>query len=264
MTKIYVASDIHLEFGPMNVNPELEYDIAILPGDIGLGVEGVMWAGKNFHDVVYLAGNHEFYGKRRLHHHYDKMQKKADESKVHFLQNRTVVIGNTRVIGATLWTDFNLSGKQNLVLGSAAFVLNDYRQIMQDVGSENPKYNRPITPYQILEEHNKSISFILDELEKPFDGKTIVATHHAPSFKSINIARYGHDWDTHSLYASNLDGIMEQYGIALWVHGHTHASSDYQVGNTRVISNPRGYVRRYHGGMAAENQEFNPNLVVEI
>jgi predicted phosphodiesterase len=48
--------------------------------------------------------------------------------------------------------------------------------------------------------------------------------------------------------------------MSLWIHGHTHDSCDYEMNGTRVVCNPRGYVRSNH----AENPEFNPSLVIKI
>ena len=50
--------------------------------------------------------------------------------------------------------------------------------------------------------------------------------------------------------------MIEEQRPALWVHGHTHDSCDYQVGVTRVVCNPRGY--------EDENKRFDPELVVTV
>jgi hypothetical protein len=38
-----------------------------------------------------------------------------------------------------------------------------------------------------------------------------------------------------------LEAVMMEFGRALWVHGHRQHAVDYEVGRTRVVSNPRGY-----------------------
>jgi hypothetical protein len=60
-------------------------------------------------------------------------------------------------------------------------------------------------------------------------------------------------------FASDFDRLMGY--SKLWIHGHTHDSSDYELNGTRVICNPRGYCK---AGKAPENTEFNPGLVVQI
>jgi hypothetical protein len=45
---------------------------------------------------------------------------------------------------------------------------------------------------------------------------------------------------------------------ALWVHGHTHDSLDYRIGDTRIICNPFGYLHH------EENPKFQRDLVVDM
>ncbi|MGJ9418335.1 hypothetical protein ACHAC9_11290 [Massilia sp. CMS3.1] len=60
-------------------------------------------------------------------------------------------------------------------------------------------------------------------------------------------------------FASNLDEMVVKADV--WVHGHTHSSFDYEVGECRVVANPLGYLMR-NGG--AENEEFDPNFIVQL
>jgi len=93
--------------------------------------------------------------------------------------------------------------------------------------------------------------------QEPFDGPTVVVTHHAPSFKSV-VPRFA-DSLLSACFASNLDQLM---GFSeLWIHGHMHDSLDYMANGTRVICNPRGYCR-YEGSQ--ENAEFNSNIMIEV
>jgi hypothetical protein len=45
---------------------------------------------------------------------------------------------------------------------------------------------------------------------------------------------------------------------ALWLHGHVHHSLDYQLFDTRVVCNPRGYFD------LELNPLFNPALILEV
>lgn len=49
---------------------------------------------------------------------------------------------------------------------------------------------------------------------------------------------------------------MYEVGPTLWVHGHVHHRNDYMVGDTRVVSNARGY--------PGEETGFDPCFTVEI
>ena len=62
----------------------------------------------------------------------------------------------------------------------------------------------------------------------------------------------------HRFYVHLLDDLVEDHKPALWAHGHTHLSCDYQLGVTRVVCNPYGY-----GGYRV-NKGFRRGLVIEI
>jgi len=59
-------------------------------------------------------------------------------------------------------------------------------------------------------------------------------------------------------YASRLENLICAHEPALWVHGHLHDSVDYQLCETRVVCNPRGYLGH------ALNPNFNPSFVVDV
>lgn len=48
---------------------------------------------------------------------------------------------------------------------------------------------------------------------------------------------------------------------ALWIYGHTHESVDFNIGGTRIVSNPRGYPDASGDSI---NQDFDPALTLEI
>jgi len=114
---------------------------------------------------------------------------------------------------------------------------------------------RRLEPQDQLLLHEVSRIFLGDELGKHFDGITIVMTHHAPSLRSLPP---GHRRDPLTpAYASDLEHLIERFRPALWVHGHVHSSSDYVIGGTRVICNPRGYADE-------PNASFDSQLVIEL
>lgn len=57
-------------------------------------------------------------------------------------------------------------------------------------------------------------------------------------------------------YGNDLEQIIDEKQQALWVHGHTHDSCDYTVGNTWVLCNPRRY--------DDENARFDSKPVVTV
>lgn len=253
--KIHLMSDLHLEFSKGKfagyVQPT-DADVVILAGDINPGVLGLMWAGKTFNvPTICLAGNHEFYGKRSLAKHYTKMHDKAAEVGVNFLQNESIVIDGVRFLVATLWTDFDLFGNQPIAMINAQSVMNDYRQI-----KASHKSSLNLLPSAVLYEHKISMEFLTEELNKDFDGTTVVVTHHAPSEQSCFPMFRGDPFNF--CYASRLERFVETFAPALWVHGHIHSSVDYMIGDTRVVCNPRGYAGHQ------ENPNFDPTLILEV
>ena len=50
--------------------------------------------------------------------------------------------------------------------------------------------------------------------------------------------------------------MIEERGPDLWVHGHVHRHSDYQVGRTRIVCNARGHMDEKTG--------FIPGMVIEV
>lgn len=260
--KLYLLSDLHCEFAAFRPDAAVAVaaDVVILAGDIDIGSAGIQWAAETFpgKPVVYVCGNHEFYGQ-----HWEEalleMRITAEKVGVFFLENNSVTLDGVRFLGAALWTDFCLYGQPRRDAAMDLFRkgLNDCRQISASTPVSPAAH---LTPALVLERHHLSRHWLQAQLAKPFKGKTVVVTHHAPSSGSV-APRYRGDPLTPG-FASDLPVEVLQ-GAALWVHGHMHDSSDYLVGTCRVTCNPRGYpLDRQHSHF--ENAQFNPSLLVEI
>lgn len=248
--KLHILSDLHLEFSTFEPF-KTDADVVVLAGDIGKKSNGIIWAREAFPDkeIIYVPGNHEFYGVQRLDT-LSQMRLAAQHCNVHLLDNDEVIIGGVRFLGATLWTDFCLFGSDKkesaMIHGSEG--LNDFRLIHEEV--------MLLTPARSVELHEQSLAWLTDKLDMPFNGKTVVVTHHLPSDKSV-VERFKNVWLA-ACFASELGHLFGK--MCLWIHGHTHDNLDYEANGTHVICNPRGYVT-YRG---SENFDFNPKLVVEI
>lgn len=245
--RIGIISDIHSEFRGVTF-PALnqDVDVLVLAGDIGVGSYGAWAAYDEYADrvgeFIYVAGNHEYYG-RDMQAVQDELRKFADQDhakKFHFLEQQSVVIGHTRFIGATAWTDFDLYGNAPLAMIDAARGLNDYRMIRYGNGIITPEDTRQIalqTKQYIFDQLLQSS--ILSDVND-----TVVITHHAPTGRSVH-PRYMSDPSLNPCYANRWgDKILDLEPDAqprLWIHGHTHDPFDYMVGETRVIANPCGY-----------------------
>lgn len=256
--RIRVLSDVHAEFARF-VPPELGregaptgtqiHDVVVLAGDIHNGKEAVHWAATTFPDVpvVFVPGNHEYYngnlGRTAIH-----MRRTAAGTNVRFLDNDECVIDGVRFLGATLWTDFALYGAEE----NRAYAIASARRCMADFSCITYASSGWFTPEQSVSLHQASVAWLSGKLGEPFPGKTVVVTHHAPTWRSVH-PRFAQDILT-AAFVSDLDHLMGS--ASLWIHGHVHDPFDYRVRGTRVVCNPRGYAHERNG--------FNPQLVVEI
>jgi len=262
--KLHILSDLHLEFAkyePIATDAE----VVILAGDIYKGADGIHWAAEQWPNkpVIYVPGNHEFYGAQRLNV-LAELRIAARETGVHLLDNDELVIDgevdSVRFLGTTLWTDFELHGAEvkPYAMNEGQRGLSDFRVIHEGVQGH-------FSPQRSIELHKESLAWLEKKLAETFvGGKTVVVSHHLPSMQSV-AARYKTDLLS-ACFASNLDHLFDQ--MDLWVHGHTHDSFDYASNGaggpvsqgTRVVCNPRGY-ETYRG---IENYVFDPRLVVEV
>lgn len=247
--KIQIFSDIHNEFGTYGPK-ETDSDIVILAGDIDTGCDGMNWALNTFPEkkVIYIAGNHEFYGES-IHDNINKLKSLSKDSNVHFLNNETITIGNVRFLGCTLWTDLQLNNDLTSTKANVKREITDYLAI-------DLEGKKSLHPDDTITFHEESLAWLKSELNKEHNGKTVVVTHHAPCIESISMSR--RELNTSPAYASNLETFVSDSGADIWVHGHTHNSSDYMLGSTRVICNPRGYTPY------DLNKEFKSDLVIEV
>ena len=251
--KLHILSDLHNEFGHYLPSPtSAEADVIVLAGDIWKQDLGIYWARKTWpnQEIVYVAGNHEFYGRNRKDV-LSMMRIASEKTGVHFLDNEEVNIGGVRFLGATLWTDFKLFGESEtkLCMGNGQHCLNDFRIIYEGT--------KVFSPMDSIKLHEQSIAFLKDAFAEDFDGQTVVVTHHLPSELSV-ADRFKKDYLS-ACFASHLDRLFGN--CELWIHGHTHDSFDYTSNGTRVVCNPRGYNRF---DKVNENGLFKNDLIISL
>jgi Icc-related predicted phosphoesterase len=247
--KLQLFSDLHLEFETFSP-PKTDANAIVLAGDIHVGKNGIAWAKANFPDkpVIYVLGNHEYYG-NAFPKHLDDLKKLAEGTNIHILENDRLSIDGVTFLGCTLWTDFRLFGDPRIAGCQATQAMTDYRKIRV-----SPQY-RKLRSIDTAVIHSQSFRWLSEEVASHRDGKIVIITHHAPSKQSL--PQDYRDNLLSAAYASNLDNFIEDSGAVLWIHGHVHVPQNYTVGNTRIISNPRGYPDE-------RNERFMPDLVVEI
>jgi Icc-related predicted phosphoesterase len=111
--------------------------------------------------------------------------------------------------------------------------MTDYRRIRIE-----PSY-RKLRPSDTRAFHFESKKWIGERLQALKGQKTVVVTHHGVSRQSVPKI-YIND-PTQPAYTSELTEFILENQPNLWIHGHTHQAFDYKIGNTRVLTNPKGY-----------------------
>ena len=254
--KIALASDIHLEFGTIELENTESADVLILAGDIcqAVDVNNETTMGRTcrtffeqvsnrFPRVIYIMGNHEHYqgDYARSRERIEAMLADLGSDNVHVLEKDTVTIGDVTFIGGTLWTDFNR--QDSLTMWNAGQSMNDYRVCRNSGrGITGGGYASRLQPEDTLADHRAMLDYIRITTEGQADKKFVVAVHHAPSSASVADCYKGDLLMNGNFYTDLSEFIMDRPQIRLWIHGHMHNNSDYKIGETRVVCNPRGYV----------------------
>ncbi len=252
--KLNILSDLHLGFGPMDW-PVNDADVVVLAGDISRPREAVAWALRFDKPVLYVPGNHEFYG-GSLDGVAAELERLCEGTQVHLLDQGEAVIGGVRFLGATLWTDFELFDdpqRRAAAKDEACRFMRDFTRIRVRESSA-----AVFTPDHSASLFRQDAQWLERRLGVAHDGPTVVVTHHAPSRLSIH-PRFA-DSLLNACFVSDAHNLLDEGGAALWIHGHTHDSFDYRVNRTRVVCNPRGYAR----GGVPENSRFDPDFIVEL
>lgn len=266
--KIKLVSDLHIEFTDVDIINN-GADVLILSGDIlvadkllkpnsDLGIRFRNFLSRvsdQFPHVVYVAGNHEFYGG-----YWNKSLNNLREvcstyGNVHFLECDTKVIDDVAFIGGTLWTDMNK--RDPITLQYIRSVMKDYQIVTHDSGRGYFK----LKPEDTVIRHIKTLQYLKDMIVEHKEKKVVIVGHHSPSFLSCH-EQYRNDHLMNGAYHSDLSDIMlDNSNIKLWTHGHTHHKFDYMIGNTRVVCNPRGYHVR-NGYL--EDTGWDPEIIIEV
>ena len=226
-----------------------------------------------FPHVVYVMGNHEHYD-FDIAKTYDRLKFELSPfENIHLLEKETWEHNGITFVGGTLWTDMNKN--DSLTLWHCGQRMNDFRLITNSnrkthhknvMYAKNPDGSgmnlkddegnlviERVDHYEksskwsaedSVENHKKMLDYI-KIATADYGGtprKFVVVTHHAPT--ALSIAEwFEHDTLMNGAFHSDLtDFILDRPQIKLWTHGHMHNVSDYMVGDTRVVCNPRGYV----------------------
>lgn len=236
--KLQYASDLHLEF-PANkkflkLHPmEPAGNVLVLAGDILPFVlmdkhsDFFSYLSDHFETTYWLPGNHEYY-------HFDAAERSGVlhekiRSNVLLVNNTSVVHKNTNMIFSTLWSKIS-PGYQWQIERS----MNDFHVI------KFHGYRFSAEKYNML--HENCLAYITMAMQENKAEKTVVFTHHAPTFLNYP-EQYKGDF-LNEAFAVELFDLIENSEIDYWVYGHHHSNTpEFAIGNTKLITNQLGYVQ---------------------
>ena len=247
--KIMLVSDIHtsahFDRNPKPIRYEViksirKDDVICVAGDVSDGPRGMNWFLKMLREqtdatILAVMGNHDYYYRTLTMDTINQARANLPE-RVHVLENESQVIGDVRILGCTLWTDAD----RGRLVGNA-LAMQDYEVIKASPERQLKDGAVFIDAVDTLAFNETSKEWLATELAKPFEGKTVVMTHHAPSFRSQHKKYKGHPLSC--FFCCDMEYLMEEYEPDYWLHGHLHEPVGYVVGKkTRVRSNPHGYI----------------------
>lgn len=254
--RIWPISDLHLrqEDALHLINPVQipDADVCLLGGDVTEGFQNAIhWAGNIIAQkmpVIMVHGNHDVY-RSSIDRANSESKFLAKAFNIHFLENDEIVLNGVRFVGATLWTDYRLPIGGMYANRTVKERLKDIFHIvpreLADFGEIHRSDERAegetgfITIQELIRRHEESRAYIDGVLATPFDGRTVVLTHHAPLGRSIHPSFEGEI--TNAAFASDLSDLISKRKPDVWVHGHVHHFLDYIEDETRIICNARGH-----------------------
>lgn len=262
--KIQLISDLHWDDDPSFVpEPLAGAELLVLAGDVASRHFRGGHFGLDYFSplkgwpvpVLYVPGNHEYDGGDYDQTHL-KLQQKCEQWSITWLEGQVLVRDGIRWIGSTLWADFDAlvrpqdnALKRRIQRRKAMRAANFYLPRMHIQRNGRDFLARQIRTLA-LQSHRR----LKQQLAMPFDGKTVVVSHFAPSLRSAD-PRYGLVPGTAG-FCNAWEALLP--GVDTWLHGHLHCHIDYVEQGCHVMANPVGYLKR------VERQEYCPHWLIEV
>jgi len=236
MLTVQIASDLHLElhrdggYDFINRLDPAGVDVLLLAGDILSARFGKQTLdvftklAAKYSRILYVPGNHELWGTKP-----DETMALLSSVLGHLpnatmLNNQVFTLDGRRFLGGPMWFP-----QWSPLLDYEASQWSDFKEIVD------------FRPW-VVAENTKFQKF----LEKNLQEGDVVLTHYLPSYKSIHPKYRGAQ--TNAFFVSEMDQLIHDRSPALWAHGHTHESFDYQLSRTRIVCNPFGYPKMLNPG----------------
>jgi predicted phosphodiesterase len=207
-------------------------DLAAFPG-LQAGIDLLMQTVTADY-VIYVPGNHDFYHSTFFLTSKVLRQAEMVHPRFTLLDRSAVTCDGVDIVGATLWFPYN----------------------------KPTPWDRSLSDFQCIHGFRSWVGRLASEsrdwLDKTVTQNSIVVTHHMPHHRSVSPEYVDSPLNRFFLHEVGEDLVSRP---KLWVHGHTHSSMDYQVGNCRVVCNPLGYVK---GHPTEPNPEFRSDFDIEV
>lgn len=238
--RLRVLSDLHFEFHAdagrsfvESLDPAAA-DVLVVAGDLSnaSGLAGALeLLCRRFAQVVYVHGNHEFYGSDRPTVLATTRAAATRWPNLHWLDDAEVELGGRRFVGTPLWYPNDPSAPWH--------VMNDFHAIADFRA-------------WFASENARAVTFLRRSVREG----AIVVTHMLPSRRSVP-AEFASS-PLNPFFVCDVEDVIASGVPAVWIHGHTHSSCDYVLGRTRVVCNPFGYAG------SEENPGFDERKVIEV
>jgi len=254
--KIAYCSDLHLEVGKDAIDFDLpDADILLLAGDIcspfdlrdayefayisGRQRNFLRDISKKYKNVYWVMGNHEYWDNSLTGAFKDinDFMVENNITNIEVTSRDTFSLNGVLLIIATLWTDVD---KGNYVQTLCGDYMRDYEKITVKNPINPELLGRHLRIEDTIEFHKQHRQFIKNCLPLSHVPK-IVMTHHCPVL-TPNKPKTERDTLKWFYYCTDMeDIILDNPSIKYWIHGHDHSVSEYDIGQTKLLSNCRGY-----------------------
>jgi Icc-related predicted phosphoesterase len=273
--RLAIASDIHLEFGTIELANDSDADVLILAGDICMARDFELDNDRSlryhiffesvsnaFPKVIYVPGNHEHYNGDVAYTYSILKHHLAVYDNIQVMDKESVELDGITFVCATMWTSMN--DEDPVTLHAVKDMMNDFRNVKNSnrmISRTVPLYDdgeynvdRKVIGHTVKEEpakfspqdsvvdHKQSLDYINHVLMNDQTKQYVVVTHHTPSWQSCAPKWLGDRVMNGAFHTELGDFIAYRPQIKLWVHGHTHDEFDYVIGETQIVCNPRGYI----------------------
>ena len=238
-----IGSDFHSEFWfPKDslFTHLTNADVLIVAGDfVTYGRKScettIEAACKKYKHVIVVNGNHCYYSSSPywVDHKVNKLKEKYPN--FHHLNKETIIIEGVTFAGATTW--FPDTPDAWLLKDS----MNDFTQI------------KDFVPW-VFEENEKCIEF-WNNVQAD-----VWVTHHNPSYLGVS-EKFKFNRLNCYYIEPRLGKAIEYSQPKYCIQGHSHISVNYQIGETKVISNPYGYESSNNRGL---NKDFKYDYVIKL